>query len=802
MVPRKDGVRNGTATRQIGSSIKLISAVGMNGPAIGAGFVQAPSRGSRFSEAFAARLREESVLLGHTGCVNRLSWSPDGQWLASGSDDRAVQVWPYPYDGPLRPVRLETHHQGNIFGVSWLPETANRELVTGAMDYTVQHHVMEGPPGPTAYGAAASTAATRRVAGPAIASCVTTMYAAHKGRIKAVESAPGDPNCFWSASEDGTVRQYDKRIRTSDQHSFESKNVLIQLSAGANRSIEVKSVAVNPVRPNQMALAAGDSAIRIFDRRKLGLGQPTAGHDTPTLLTLTPPHLSPGVHQGATPHGTHVQFGNRGDKVVANFNGDHAYSFDITAEDGAAPAAVYRTMSLGPAANTQLQSSDIPTLPMRTDVYRVSSAAEEVRGAAIQARYQGRYTDALRYVSRSLRLAPAEGDLYGMRAAVMLSRGWVGDAMFAVRDCERALRLSPRCEEALITRAKALIALEQLEAAEVAVHALEVACPRYDEEELAKLWIAIEDRLTARQEARERKRQRQQSAREAYMPTDTSDEAPEASGSGGHPDGASSAPGQAPPQRQQRRQSSSATAPFDIGGGGVSAAESQQHADRRSPRRAASSQLPDSSSRSNSSNRESLSLNSSSRGDSLQQRAFLPPLSSAAALWQGPGGQRLLQHFVGHCNSMTDIKEAVFLGADDNLVACGSDDGRMFVYNAITGEVVRMIKADSDVVNCVQPHPVLPVVATSGIECVVRLWAPGDPDPNPDDILKAVEANQQRMMEGPATLRGFNPRILQALQEDPQLLQSLMQQAALGSHDGDDPEDMEGGPPGVECRVN
>lgn len=46
------------------------------------------------------------------------------------------------------------------------------------------------------------------------------------------------------------------------------------------------------------------------------------------------------------------------------------------------------------------------------------------------------------------------------------------------------------------------------------------------------------------------------------------------------------------------------------------------------------------------------------RGDSLQQRASLPAVSSAAALWQCPGGQRLLQRFVGHCNSMTDIKEA------------------------------------------------------------------------------------------------------------------------------------------------
>lgn len=43
---------------------------------------------------------------------------------------------------------------------------------------------------------------------------------------------------------------------------------------------------------------------------------------------------------------------------------------------------------------------------------------------------------------------------------------------------------------------------------------------------------------------------------------------------------------------------------------------------------------------------------------------------------------------------------------------------------------------------------------------------------------------------------------MQALQEDPQLLQSLMQQAALGGLDGDEADDGGEGPPGVECRVN
>ena len=50
------------------------------------------------------------------------------------------------------------------------------------------------------------------------------------------------------------------------------------------------------------------------------------------------------------------------------------------------------------------------------------------------------------------------------RAGALQQWGWVADALFAARDSERALRLDPACEEALLTRAHALLALDQLQA--------------------------------------------------------------------------------------------------------------------------------------------------------------------------------------------------------------------------------------------------------------------------------------------------------------------------------------------------
>ncbi|XP_055911953.1 DDB1- and CUL4-associated factor 6-like [Eupeodes corollae] len=78
--------------------------------------------------------------------------------------------------------------------------------------------------------------------------------------------------------------------------------------------------------------------------------------------------------------------------------------------------------------------------------------------------------------------------------------------------------------------------------------------------------------------------------------------------------------------------------------------------------------------------------------------------------------------FVGHRNARTMIKEATFWGND--FVMSGSDCGHVFTWNRHTGKLVMLLQADQHVVNCVQPHPDLPYLATSGIDYDVKIWAP------------------------------------------------------------------------------
>ncbi|KAK3107632.1 hypothetical protein FSP39_018774, partial [Pinctada imbricata] len=78
--------------------------------------------------------------------------------------------------------------------------------------------------------------------------------------------------------------------------------------------------------------------------------------------------------------------------------------------------------------------------------------------------------------------------------------------------------------------------------------------------------------------------------------------------------------------------------------------------------------------------------------------------------------------FKGHRNARTMIKEANFWGND--FVMSGSDCGHIFIWDRHTGRLVNLLEADRHVVNCLQPHPFDPIMASSGIDYDIKIWAP------------------------------------------------------------------------------
>jgi len=66
------------------------------------------------------------------------------------------------------------------------------------------------------------------------------------------------------------------------------------------------------------------------------------------------------------------------------------------------------------------------------------------------------------------------------------------------------------------------------------------------------------------------------------------------------------------------------------------------------------------------------------------------------------------------------------VGRNSEFVASGSDCGSIFIWETGTGTLVNILEeADNYVLNAIAPHPSgAPVLASSGIEHVVKLWSP------------------------------------------------------------------------------
>jgi eukaryotic-like serine/threonine-protein kinase len=78
-------------------------------------------------------LKTRKILTGHRESVNQLAWSPDGNHLASCSDDGSAKIWDA-HEGTL--LQTLDGHGAAVFTVAWDP--AGTRLATGSWDLTVR----------------------------------------------------------------------------------------------------------------------------------------------------------------------------------------------------------------------------------------------------------------------------------------------------------------------------------------------------------------------------------------------------------------------------------------------------------------------------------------------------------------------------------------------------------------------------------------------------------------------------------------------------------------------------------------
>ncbi|XP_055913497.1 DDB1- and CUL4-associated factor 8-like [Eupeodes corollae] len=112
----------------------------------------------------------------------------------------------------------------------------------------------------------------------------------------------------------------------------------------------------------------------------------------------------------------------------------------------------------------------------------------------------------------------------------------------------------------------------------------------------------------------------------------------------------------------------------------------------------------------------------------------------------------------GHYNHKT-IKGVNFFGPNSEYVISGSDCGNIFFWDKNTESILNFMEGDnSGVVNCLEPHPTIPVLATSGLDWNIKIWAPNSEiyPPVMTKLDKCVKKNLKRSVV--EEIDGFDDR--------------------------------------------
>ena len=76
------------------------------------------------------------TLQGHSGVVNSVVWSPDGNYIASGSMDGIIKVWSFETGACTQTLEGHSFYSGGVRSVAWSPDGS--KVASGSGNNTVK----------------------------------------------------------------------------------------------------------------------------------------------------------------------------------------------------------------------------------------------------------------------------------------------------------------------------------------------------------------------------------------------------------------------------------------------------------------------------------------------------------------------------------------------------------------------------------------------------------------------------------------------------------------------------------------
>ncbi|XP_054829446.1 DDB1- and CUL4-associated factor 6 isoform X5 [Eublepharis macularius] len=754
---------------------------------------------------FIQRLKLEATLNVHDGCVNTICWNDTGEYILSGSDDTNLVIT-NPYSRKVL-TTIRSGHRANIFSAKFLPCTNDKQIVSCSGDGVIFFTNVE------------QDAETNR----------QCQFTCHYGTTYEIMTVPNDPYTFLSCGEDGTVRWFDTRIKTSCSKEDCKDDILINCRRAAT------SVAICPPIPYYLAVGCSDSSVRIYDRRMLGTRATGnyAGRGTTGLVArFVPPHLN-----NKSCRVTSLCYSEDGQEILVSYSSDYIYLFDPkddTARELKVPSAEERREELRqpPVKRLRLRGDWSDTGPRaRPESERERDGEQSPNVSLMQ-----RMSDMLsRWFEEASEVAQSNRGRGRSRSRGGTSRSDVSAAAGALASTETEAAMEVDGPEQLQSSSSTMSAQAPSTSSSTESPPSTSLLSSPDSEQRPSLETSVpptlhqsdDEKMSPRPGTGEPVLSLHYSTEGTTTSTiklDFTDEwsstASSSRGSGSH----SKPEGQ---EESLRTQSSEAPTPEseesrvleesheDItnveelipthGNVGTPHSddasdqpeasmeqENERHLDINLPlepgrlsvketdeRGTLSQQSRESTASVNNTNHEPPSQPDSSglashEESSTRSSAFQEtddsdddPVLIPGARYRGGVGHRYIRGttvgdrimrrsavariqelfrrrkerkemeeletlnirrplikmvYKGHRNSRTMIKEANFWGS--NFVMSGSDCGHIFIWDRHTAEHLMLLEADNHVVNCLQPHPFDPILASSGIDYDIKIWSP------------------------------------------------------------------------------
>uniref|UniRef100_A0A8C7ZDL2 Ddb1 and cul4 associated factor 6 n=1 Tax=Oryzias sinensis TaxID=183150 RepID=A0A8C7ZDL2_9TELE len=793
---------------------------------------------------FVQRLKLESTLNVHDGCVNTISWNETGEYILSGSDDTFLVIT-NPYNKKVK-TSIRSGHRANIFSAKFMPHTNDQEIISCSGDGIIYYTHTEKSPEHNRQ----------------------CQFTCHYGTAYEIMTVPNDPCTFLSCGEDGTVRWFDLRMKTSCTKEDCKDDILINCRRAAT------SISISPLVPYYLAVGCSDSSVRIYDRRMLGTratGNYTGRGTTGMCVRFVPAHLS-----NKSCRVTSLCYSEDGQEVLVSYSSDYIYLFDPKddqARELKGPSEDRREelrqppvkrlrlrgdwSDTGPRARPESererdgeQSPNVSLMQRMSDMlsrwFEEASEAQSSRGARPQARPRGTAVrpegginnppapavDSTQEPNAPERpsgpnpteepASPAEAAAAALKStsssgssstvtatptsssSPLESSAPSSSPIASSPDSEQSsqtdgtemLTATPTSEptvsdspSSMVNKQLGSMSLDEQQGAAGA------AGPPHDESVAAGASSSVPPAATSVSTSRPNTAEPVLSLHYSSEGTTTStiklDFTDEWSSSrssslgGGDP---KTLEPSAPPSKESRTPESSASqqarsesserqsppAPSaeppcsSSGSAGPSRSGPQEGSPERVSAEASRDRNPSGASEDTSGGCRRAepageegegSQSQPARGGQDSDDSDDDPIPIPMSRLRGQGQRRsaaariqelfrrrkerremeesetqnirrpsVKMVYKGHRNSRTMIKESCFWG--NNFVMSGSDCGHIFIWDRHTAEHLMLLEADNHVVNCLQPHPYDPILASSGIDYDIKIWSPLEESPS------------------------------------------------------------------------